>query len=157
MGEEKIDEPKREKRLPSQKLSSICTEQKKGLLGTWKSIAHHPLHKLSTQGWIIKQTGFPRPELVYHFILQTLISWSQVLSNKSRPKSKIIWRLNPVALSVQCKTLQFCKAGNIVSKFNFLLLTFYTRSLSCLIFYYDWWNQKQETEILPLQNKDKCK
>ena len=34
MGEEKIDEPKREKRLPSQKLSSICSEQKKGLLGT---------------------------------------------------------------------------------------------------------------------------
>ena len=132
MGEEKIDEPKREKRLPSQKLSSVCTEQKKGLLGTWKSIVHHPLHKLSTQGWIIKQTRFP--ELVYHFILQTLISWSQVLSNKSRPKSKIIWRLNPLALSVQCKTFQFCKAGKIVSKFIFLLLTFYTRSLSCLIF-----------------------
>ena len=132
MGEEKIDEPKREKRLPSQKLSSICSEQKKGLLGTWKSIFHHPLHKLSTQGWIIKQTRFP--ELVYHFILQTLISWSQVLSNKSRPKSKIIWRLNPLALSVQCKTLQFCKAGKIVSKFIFLLLTFFTRSLSCLIF-----------------------
>ena len=132
MGEEKIDEPKREKRLPSQKLSSICSEQKKGLLGTWKSIFHHPLHKLSTQGWIIKQTRFP--ELVYHFILQTLISWSQVLSNKSRPKSKIIWRLNPLALSVQCKTLQFCKAGKIVSKFILLLLTFFTRSLSCLIF-----------------------
>ena len=132
MGEEKIDEPKREKRLPSQKLSSICSEQKKGLLGTWKSIFHHPLHKLSTQGWIIKQTRFP--ELVYHFILQTLISWSQVLSNKSRLKSKIIWRLSPLALSVQCKTFQFCKAGKIVSKFIFLLLTFYTRSLSCLIF-----------------------
>ena len=132
MGEEKIDEPKRVKRLPSQKLSSICIEQKKGLLG--KLIAHHPLHKLSTQGWIIKQTGFPRPEVVYHFILQTLISWSHVLSNKSRPKSKIIWRLSPLALSVQCKTFQFCKAGKIVSKFIFLLLTFYTRSLSCLIF-----------------------
>ena len=134
MGEEKIDEPKREKRLPSQKLSSICSEQKKGLLGTWKLIAHHSLHKLSTQGWIIKQTGFPRPELVYHFILQTLISWSQVLSNKSLPKSKIIKRLNLLPLSVQCKTFQFCKAGKIVSKFIFLLLTFYTRSLSCLIF-----------------------
>ena len=115
----KTDEPKREKRLPSLKLSSICSEQKKGLLGTWKLIAHHSLHKLSTQGWIIKQTGFPRPELVYHFILQTLISWSQVLSNKSRPKSKIIWRLSPLALSVQCKTFQFCKAGKIVSKFIF--------------------------------------
>ena len=34
MGEEKIDEPKREKRLPSQKLSSICTEQEEGLLAT---------------------------------------------------------------------------------------------------------------------------
>ena len=117
MGEEKIDEPKREKRLPSQKLSSICSEQKKGLLGTWKLIAHHPLHKLSTQGWIIKQTGYPRPELVYHFILQTLISWSQVLSNKSRQKSKIIWRLSPLALSVYSyvwiaivrKTWNFCK------------------------------------------------
>ena len=49
-------------------------------------------------------------------------------------KSKIIWRLNPLALNVQCKTFQFCKAGKIVSKFIFLLLTFYTRSLSCLIF-----------------------
>ena len=27
--------------------------------------------------------------------------------------------LNPLALNVQCKTLQFCKAGNIVSKFIF--------------------------------------
>ena len=26
-------------------------------------------------------------------------------------KSKIIWRLNPLALNVQCKTFQFCKAG----------------------------------------------
>ena len=49
-------------------------------------------------------------------------------------KSEIIWRLNPLALNVQCKTFQFCKAGKIVSKFIFLLLTFYTRSLSCLIF-----------------------
>ena len=44
---------------------------------------------------------------------------SQVLSNKSLPESKIIWRLNPLALNVQCKTFQFCKAGKIVSKFIF--------------------------------------
>ena len=69
MGEEKIDEPKRVKRLPSQKLSSICSEQKKGLLGTWKLIAHHPLHKLSTQGWIIKQTGFPCLVLVWNLAM----------------------------------------------------------------------------------------
>ena len=42
--------------------------------------------------------------------------------------------LSPLALNVQCKTFQFCKAGKIVSKFIILLLTFYTRSLSCLIF-----------------------
>ena len=56
-------------------------------------------------------------------------------------------------LNVQCKTFRFCKAGKIVSKFIFLLFTFYTRSLYCLIFQsYDWWNQRQETEIrLPLQ------
>ena len=85
--------------------------------------------------------------------MQTLISWSQVLSNKSLPKSKTISRLNPLALNVQCKTFRFCKAGKIVSKFIFLLFTFYTRSLYCLIFQsYDWWNQRQETEIrLPLQ------
>ena len=69
MGEEKIDEPKREKRLPSQKLSSICSEQKKGLLGTWKSIAHHPLHELSAQGWIIKQTGLPHLESVWNLAI----------------------------------------------------------------------------------------
>ena len=50
------------------------------------------------------------------------------------PKSKTIWRLNTLSLNVQCKTFQFCKAGKIVSKFIFLLLTFYTRSLYCLIF-----------------------
>ena len=85
--------------------------------------------------------------------MQTLISWSQVLSNKSLPKSKTISRWNPLALNVQCKTFRFCKAGKIVSKFIFLLFTFYTRSLYCLIFQsYDWWNQRQETEIrLPLQ------
>ena len=65
----KTDEPKREKRLPSLKLSSICTEQKKGLLGTWKSIAHHPLHNLSAQGWIIKQTGLPRLESVWNLAI----------------------------------------------------------------------------------------
>ena len=44
---------------------------------------------------------------------------SQVLSNKSLPESKIIWRLNPLALNVQCKAFQFCKAGKIVSKLTF--------------------------------------
>ena len=44
---------------------------------------------------------------------------SQVLSNKSLPESKIIWRLNPLALNVQCKAFQFCKAGKIVSKLIF--------------------------------------
>ena len=38
------------------------------------------------------------------------------------------------ALNVQRKSFQFCKAAKIVSKFIILLLTFYTRSLSCLIF-----------------------
>ena len=56
---------------------------------------------------------------VHHFILQTMISYSQVLSNKYLPESKIIWRLNPLALNVQCKTFQFFKAGKIVSKFIF--------------------------------------
>ena len=37
--------------------------------GTWKSIAHHPLHKLSTQGWIIKQTRFPRLELIWNLAI----------------------------------------------------------------------------------------
>ena len=41
---------------------------------------------------------------------------------------------SPLALNVQRKTFQFCKAAKIVSKFIILLLTFYTRSLSCLIF-----------------------
>ena len=30
--------------------------------------------------------------------------FSQDLSNKSLPESKIIWRLYPLALNVQCKT-----------------------------------------------------
>ena len=42
--------------------------------------------------------------------------------------------LSPLPLNIRCKTFQFCKAGKIVSKFIILLLTFYTRSLSCLIF-----------------------
>ena len=37
----------------------VLNKKNTGRLGTWKSIAHHPLHKLSTQGWIIKQTRFP--------------------------------------------------------------------------------------------------
>ena len=41
------------------------------------------------------------------------------LGDKSLPKSKIFWSLNPVALNVQCKTFQFFKAGKIVSKFIF--------------------------------------
>ena len=51
------------------------------------------------------------------------------LKSSLKPKSKIIWRLNPLALNIQCKTFQFCNAGKIVSKFIVLLLTFYTRSL----------------------------
>ena len=41
------------------------------------------------------------------------------LGDKSLPKSKIFWSLNPLALNVQCKTFQLFKAGNIVSKFIF--------------------------------------
>ena len=67
------------------------------------------------------------------FYFADYVQLNQVLSNKSLPKSKIIKRLNLLPLSVQCKTFQFCKAGKIVSKFIFLLLTLSTRSLSCLI------------------------
>ena len=42
--------------------------------------------------------------------------------------------LRSLALKIHRKTFQFCKAGKIVSKFIILLLTFYTRSLYCLIF-----------------------
>ena len=38
----------------------------KSRLGTWKSIAHHLLHKLSARGKIIKQTRFPRFELIWN-------------------------------------------------------------------------------------------
>ena len=44
---------------------------------------------------------------------------SSFLSNKPLQESKIILILNPVALIVQCKTFQFCKAGKIVYKFIF--------------------------------------
>ena len=46
--------------------------------------------------------------------------FSQDLSNKSSPESKIIWRLYLVALNVQCITFQFCETGKIVSKFIFI-------------------------------------
>ena len=46
--------------------------------------------------------------------------FSQDLRNKSLPESKIIWRLYPLALNVQCKTVQFCETGKIVSKFIFI-------------------------------------
>ena len=69
-------------------------------------------------------------KLIHHFILQTIISLSQVFSNKSLPNSKIISRFK----SSGFETFQFCKAGKIISICIFLLLTFYTRSLSCLIF-----------------------
>ena len=59
---------------------------------------------------------------------------STSFSNKSLPKSKIIWRLNSLALNVQCKTFQFFKAGEIFSKFIFLLLTFSTQE-ACLVWY----------------------
>ena len=38
-------------------------------LGTWKSSAHHLLHKLSAQGWIFKQTRFPRLELIWNLAI----------------------------------------------------------------------------------------
>ena len=50
------------------------------------------------------------------------------------PESKIIWRSNPLALNVQCKTFQFCKTRKIFSKFIFLLLTFFTQE-ACLVWY----------------------
>ena len=53
-----------------------------------------------------------------------MISLSQVLSNKSLPKSKAISRLNPVALNVQCKTFQFFKREKL-----FLNLFFITNLL----------------------------
>ena len=52
----------------------ICYICKGDLVRTWK---------LKAWNW------------VHHFILQTMISWGQVLSNKSFPESKIISRLNP--------------------------------------------------------------
>ena len=65
-----MDEPKRDKRLPSIKIElDFYRTKKTGRLGTWKSIAHHPLHKLSTQGWIIKQTGFPCLVLVWNLAM----------------------------------------------------------------------------------------
>ena len=73
--------------------------------------------------------------------MQTLISWSQVLSNKFLPKSKIIWRLNSLALNVQCKTFQFFKAGKIVYKFTNLL-----RKKLALFDILVVWLQKQEPE-----------
>ena len=62
--------------------------------------------------------------------------FSQVLSSKSLPESKIIWRLNPLALNVQnsAKHFSFEKRERLFLNLFFLLLTFYTRSLSCLIF-----------------------
>ena len=54
---------------------------------------------------------------------------SSSFSNKSLPKSKIIWRLNSLALNVQCKTFQFCKAGEIVSKFNFFTINLLHKKL----------------------------
>ena len=38
-------------------------------LGTLQSIAHHPLHKLSTQGWIIEQTEFSPLDSVWNLAI----------------------------------------------------------------------------------------
>ena len=100
----KIDEPKRDKRLPSIEIELDLYRTQKKPSETWKSIAHHPLHKLSTQAWIIKQTRYSRLELIWNLAilcdLYILCVWTDAENVKLLMKAKETTLAKPVQTEI---------------------------------------------------------
>ena len=97
---------------------------------TWKSIAHHPLHKLSTQAWIIKQTRFSRLELIWNLAilcdLCILRVWTDAEKrsatyegqgnniNRTSPNGDLMRRRhNSFSKNIYCDICNICK-GDLV-------------------------------------------